>query len=322
MNTTVFEYEYFLFGCLTGTTRDGLNPDHLVEHRMDTVEDRQGAEGELSEEGVLLLEANEEEPKIKEEEGEDMEQLSEMEIEEVEEEVEEEEEEEEEEGEDEEYLSEEELSEEEMDEEQEVGEMLEHLQQHLRGFGSGFSHPGKTELLFSTENDNFTLAFTGVTMDGETNLVTVMLEKCYDWSQVMGLVLEATRDYSSHTDILDKTELALGQWMTTFPAWGLLSSILSPEKQQQFLEALVKTREGWREELGGTCTETKVFETVKFVNKHLEGKGLGSLVPPVWARLQNLPLSWRTCGMKTLFILFQTADYDVQVGRQTTAQKY
>ena len=161
----------------------------------------------------------------------------------------------------------------------EVEEGLQHLGLAMEAFATGFSVPGKTQPGHGLQTERFKIVFQGVTADGEKNMVTRALETCYDWTDVMKKVLGATRSYGCLEDIEDKCEEEVRDWLATFNGWGLLHSLLPLPRYRHFLMALLYTSHNWVEATGGPKTELKVFNTVKYVYEHIQGKSLGSLVP-------------------------------------------
>jgi hypothetical protein len=91
------------------------------------------------------------------------------------------------------------------------------------------------------------------------------LESCYDWGQIMGLVLGTFASYTEPGWLEEQVARRLAGWLAEPAGWGLLFTLLSPEVQQHFLllhsqlarpdqpsvsnsELFVRTRLEWEEE--------------------------------------------------------------------------
>jgi len=151
----------------------------------------------------------------------------------------------------------------------------------MEGFATGFNLEGKTKPGYSVENEKFKLTFSGVLCDERKNIVSHGFECCYDWSEIMDMILAATEDYDSRYDIEDKVEKMLKTWLTSFQGWGLLSSMLPTQKHRYFLVSLAYASANWNEETGGPYSTQKIFDTVKYVYEHSPGKEIHHLVPPL-----------------------------------------
>merc|ERR1712112_789570 len=200
------------------------------------------------------------------------------------------------------------------DMEEEPGEEEGMVLLQMEGFATGFSVPGKTKPGFGMESDEFKIVFTGVTVDGGKNLVTKGLETCYDWRDCMGIVLTAAKDYEDLADIEDKTEEVLRRWLKSFRGWGLLSCMVAVEKHRHFLMALLYTWANWQEATGGVRTEQKVFNTVKYVYEHIQGKNIGSMVPEFGVWFEELDSRTEEGERRKSLTFFFKAQWDLEVG--------
>ena len=143
-----------------------------------------------------------------------------------------------------------------------------------RRFATGFNLDGKTMPGYSVENEKFILTFSEVFCDGKKNDNSYVLECCYDWSEVMNMILAATENYVSRDDVKKKFKGMLKTWLTSFEGWGLLSSMLPTQKQRYFLENMAKIRDNWNQETGGPYSDQKVFDMVKELHEGSPGKGI------------------------------------------------
>jgi len=154
----------------------------------------------------------------------------------------------------------------------------------MEGFASGFKIDGGINI----ENEDFRVTFAGVSCDSRKNIVSHGFECCYDWSAVMNMILEATKNYDDAiVQIEEGVEMRLRNWLTTFQGWGLLSSILPTERHRYFILGLAYTSANWDESSGGPYSAEKIFDTVKFVYDHSPGKEIWNLVPTLWGSLED-----------------------------------
>jgi len=158
----------------------------------------------------------------------------------------------------------------------------------MEGFATGFNLEGKTKPGYSVENEKFKLTFSGVLCDDRKNIVSHGFECCYDWSEVMNMILAATEDYDSRFDVEEKVEKILKTWLTSFQGWGLLSSMLPTQKHRYFLVSLAYASANLNEETGGPYSTQKIFDTVKYVYEHSPGKEIHHLVPPLGAWFEEI----------------------------------
>ena len=151
----------------------------------------------------------------------------------------------------------------------------------MEGFATGFSVNSSTQPGFSVENEKYRIELKGVTCDDTKNIVSHGFEYCYDWREVMELVLTATvaAGNDNTADIEEAAEDAMKLWMTTFHGWGLLSSIVPDGALRHVIFSLAYTSFNWDVETGGDYTEEKVFNAVKLVYDNIEGKELKCLLP-------------------------------------------
>jgi len=157
----------------------------------------------------------------------------------------------------------------------------------LEGFATGFNNPPR-QPGFSLENDEFVISFSGVMCDEAKNIVSHGFEVFYDWTEVMKLVLAATKNNPEPTDIEESAEDSLREWLTSFQGWGLLSSLLPTERHRHFILALAYTSANWDERTGGPHSPEKIFDTVKFVYDNIKGKEIRTLVPSLGIWFEEL----------------------------------
>lgn len=160
----------------------------------------------------------------------------------------------------------------------------------MEGFATGFDISGATRPGFCLENDKFRVTFQGVLCNKVRNMESHVFESCYDWRPVMDIVLQAaSQSYSSLAEIEARSEARMRDWLTSFPGWGLLASILPPLKHRYFLAALAYTSANWNPGTGGELSEEKVFEAVKTVYDHMPGRELSTLLPKFGMWFEEIP---------------------------------
>jgi len=194
-----------------------------------------------------------------------------------------------------------------IDEEMDEADIEEYMMEVLGvdSFATGFSVPGKTKTGFEMDAEQFKVIFSGVSIGGKNNLVTQALETCYDWGPVMRMFLAAVEEYEDMADFKDKIEDSVGRWLRTFSGWGFLSCIVAIETQRHFLNALLQT---WA--TGLLRSKRKVFQTVKYLFKHISGKDLCSLVPRHGVSYKDVEGS---TGRRKLFTFFFKAQWHLEV---------
>ena len=73
------------------------------------------------------------------------------------------------------------------------------------------------------------MTFEGVHVGGGVNLVAEGLERFYDWSDIMQIIVSAVEEGGSTDDIEDNVSEELSDWLTTLAGWGLLSTLVPVE---------------------------------------------------------------------------------------------
>ena len=185
----------------------------------------------------------------------------------------------------------------------------------MEAFATGFSLSSGTRPGFSQQNEEYTITFSEVICDQAKNIVSRGFEHCYDWKQVMNLILDATKE--AHTDNMSDIEAlsedALKEWLVTFQGWGLLSSVLDSRRHRHVLLSLAYTSENWDEQTGGEFTEEKIFDTVKFVYDNMPGKELHTLLPKFSVMFEEIIDGSKACERKKLLTLFINAKWSLEI---------
>ena len=157
------------------------------------------------------------------------------------------------------------------------------------------------------------VTFEGVHVSGGVNLVAEGLESFYDWSDIMQIIVSAVEEGGSTDDIEDQVSEELSDWLITLAGWGLLSTLVPVEKVRHIIAALLYTNANWNESTGGTRTDLKVFDAVKYVYSHVPGKGVHDVVPRLGVWFQELRPSSKLQERKKRLVVFLKGQWDVQV---------
>jgi len=134
------------------------------------------------------------------------------------------------------------------------------------------------------ENDYFKVTYVGVLINEQKDTVCEILESDYDWTKVMEIVLNATKDYSSMPDVVSKIEEALRCYLISFQGWGLLQGLIPSQESIIFNKCLVAF--AWDDEaMGSPSTAENIFDKVH--GTYLRNC-LRHLVPPFRASLAQI----------------------------------
>ena len=183
----------------------------------------------------------------------------------------------------------------------------------MEGFATGFKNsagPG-----FLLENEKYKIQFKGVMCDDTKNIVSHGFEYCYNWREVMELVLAATEKAGNDNtvDVEEAAEDALKEWITTFQGWGLLSSIVPAGSLRHIVLSLAYISQNWDEETGGEYSEEKVFDAVKHVYDNIEGKEIKNLLPKFGMWFEEIASGGEDDERKKNFTIFFNAKWVLEV---------
>jgi hypothetical protein len=157
-------------------------------------------------------------------------------------------------------------------------------------FLTGFNTGAVTKPGFVIEHDNFLIAYKGIMNLGiEANIA---FESCYDWTQVMNILLQMDqfkhfiRSAVAHSDLdlrYDTFEyfltLDIARWLTSFHGWGILWNIIRPDYQEYFSDKLSKVNEEMEKD--EDYSTSKVFtDVVEIFRKDFEME-LDDIMPPI-----------------------------------------
>ena len=185
----------------------------------------------------------------------------------------------------------------------------------MEAFATGFSLSSGTKPGYSLENDDYKIIFSEVICDQNKNIVSRGFENCYNWKDVMELVLDMADEADTDVliDIEASTEDAIRDWLVTFSGWGLLSSILDSKIHRHVLLSLAYTSSNWDTDTGGEFSEEKVFETVKYVYDNMPGKELHTLVPKFSIWFEEISSGKKEMERRKELTLFFNAKWALEV---------
>jgi len=125
-------------------------------------------------------------------------------------------------------------------------------------FLPGFTNFRGTKPGAVLQNPVFHLTFSEVLLNGKKSAVVSRgFEGCYDWTDVMNILLESLRNFK---DIKTSEKLAmkyLKSWFLTYAGWGLFSTLLPRQQHIDFKQAMRSLKENWQ--LNQEYTETKCW---------------------------------------------------------------
>ena len=158
------------------------------------------------------------------------------------------------------------------------------------------------------------VVFEGVTVGGEKDFVTQAFENFYDWEDLMRMVLSAVDKRTiSIEDMEGEIYDSFYDWLITLEGWGLLSSVVHIQESRHFLMALLYTSANWVEATGGPRTNQKVFNSVKFIYDHIEGKSLADMVPQFGVWFEEMEPRQKSTERTKRLVVFIKGQWDFEV---------
>lgn len=154
-------------------------------------------------------------------------------------------------------------------------------------FARGFNNPILSG--FWLENTKYKVHFQDIRCDDADNptqdawMYWVWLQSCYDWTEIMRLVLGATEKVGSDytIDIEEAAEDALREWMTSFLGWGLMASIVPSASIKHIVHSLEFVSQNWDVDKQGDYQEEKVFNIVRQMYENVDGKEIKKSLPKI-----------------------------------------
>merc|ERR1719239_1637595 len=126
------------------------------------------------------------------------------------------------------------------------------------------------------------------------------------------------------TSVEDMEEMiyeAFSDWLTTLDGWGLLSSVVHIQESRHFLMALLYTNANWVEATGGPRTNLKVFNSVKFIYDHIDGKSLSDMVPQFGVWFEEMEPRQKCMERTKRLVVFIKGQWDFEVKFSVTKKR-
>ena len=163
-------------------------------------------------------------------------------------------------------------------------------------FFTGLSSHHGTKPGSRKTNETFSIKFEGISPDNKIkaqlmSFIKFKFETCYDWSNVMAIVLECPNNKYGGT-FQEKMELCIREWLAQFEGWGLLFTLLPWDSQQFLLDLYAQLRHKYQEENANKSYEELFEEMLSFYE--LETKGVPGvsnfkqLIPKVEVDVMNI----------------------------------
>jgi len=185
-------------------------------------------------------------------------------------------------------------------------------------FFTGLSNRRGTKPGFKLDNETFILTFEAVqcenVTDSQRQFVRDRFESCYDWSQVMNIVLECLEYYYDEGDFQIDAEHSVAAWLREYSGWGLLFTLL-PMDFQKFLLVLYSHLNVKYSEEEIVKTNEELFEDlISMYESETQGLPLHDLVPKVHANLLNVVGGPRECERKKMLkVVFNSSRFQLIV---------
>ena len=165
--------------------------------------------------------------------------------------------------------------------------------QDQESFFTGLSNKKGTKPGFAMKNETFLVAFEGIQIekldsDSQVRFVKDKFESCYDWAQVMELILECLEYFYDEGDFQIDCQSSIKAWLSEFEGWGLMFTLLPPDFQKYllFLYA-VMVNKNFVQNVVKTNLEM-FYDLTDQYERETQGLPLSDLVPKVEARLLNI----------------------------------
>ena len=167
------------------------------------------------------------------------------------------------------------------------------INQDQGSFFTGLSNRQGTKPGFTMSNHKYVVKFEAIQCENIPNKDTIRFvkdrfESCYDWEDVMEMILECLEYYYDEEDFQVDLQCSVRAWLSEYGGWGLLFTLL-PMDFQKFLLVLYSHLNIKNQQENVDKTHEEVFEDlITLYENETQGLPLSDLVPKVEARLLNI----------------------------------
>ena len=186
---------------------------------------------------------------------------------------------------------------------------------YLGNFFTGLSDNKGTKPGFAMKNETFQVRFEGIQIEklnseSQVRWVKDKFESCYDWEQIMEMILECFEYYYDEGDFQIDCQSSIKAWLSEFGGWGLMFTLL-PMDFQKYLLVLYMHMNNKNMEQNVVKTNLEMFyDLTDQYEEETHGLPLSDLVPKVEARLLNIVGGPKMCERrKMLKIKFLSQRY-------------
>ena len=129
-------------------------------------------------------------------------------------------------------------------------------------FLSGFSYSHGTKLGSKFENSAFEFEFKRARYNGRENVTSLGFETLYDWTNVANILLKKLDNFQEIKTFEAVAQESLHSWFKTYPAWGLLMTLLPKTLQKMYMKTLRMIKETWPLNSEEECTDEKCWNLI------------------------------------------------------------
>ena len=191
-------------------------------------------------------------------------------------------------------------------------------QQHPQpgSFFSGLSNREGTKPGFRLDNETFSVTFEAIQCENvasaQRNFVIDRFESCYDWSEVMNIILVCLEYFYDEGGFQIDTQHSISAWLREFSGWGLLFTLL-PMDFQKFLLVLYSHLNVKNSQENVVKSNEELYEDlIDMYENETQGLPLHDLVPKVQTRLVNFVGGHGECERKkVLKVVFNSSRFQL-----------
>lgn len=126
---------------------------------------------------------------------------------------------------------------------------------------------------------SYSLTFSEVIFDGRrSSMFTRGFENCYDWTDIMKILLKALNNFENVEKAEDFAEQGLGSWFMTYRGWSLLSMLLPIHQQFEFTRKINQIKQDLDYK---DCTDDEHWD------KLLENENILEMIPEFYVTLRE-----------------------------------